>query len=363
LGIGRTWAGALAALALVACSKRPPADFAPAPGLLARIRGIEVSTPAARACPGQVIPMTYVAVLNDGGRIPFARTYDKDRPPALHVVFLEKWSDQARPQEDGDWTAAGDPLTSLATGFELNVSMKHRPGIRAQHTIPPAYECLAHAFRFVGATGEDGGGTGGDGPDIVVRLGFLRTPFYDRLLVAGIEVGRAAPFYTLAEARAVPPRDWLVIEARGGRGGRGTEGEPGAKGRSGQSGCPGGRGGRGGDGGNGGTGGQGGRGGRDTIVAPQEAPSLAGFVEVRAPGGEAGAGGAAGAAGDGGAGGAATAGDATCRPGQAGPAGNAGEAGPDGIEGRRGPRAQVITVPARDVFGNHAPPQLTDLLQ
>ncbi|HXF95326.1 MAG TPA: hypothetical protein VNI61_04425, partial [Gemmatimonadales bacterium] len=147
------------------CSKRPPPDFAPDPGLLARIRDIEITTGVARACPGQVIPTSYVAVLDDGSRIPFSRTYDQDRPPALHVVFLERLSEQARAQADGDWVTDPDPVLSLVSGFRLEVALRHKPEVRAEKTVPPAYDCVPHTFAFTGATGETGAG-GTDGPDI-----------------------------------------------------------------------------------------------------------------------------------------------------------------------------------------------------
>jgi hypothetical protein len=100
-----------------------------------------------------------------------------------------------------------------------------------------------------------------------------------------------------------------------------------------------------------------------TIIAPQEEPFLAGIVDVQNPGGEGGPGGAAGNGGEGGAGGAAERpNDPQCRPGVKGPTGEKGAPGPAGPAARDGPRAQVITVPARDVFGNRVPPQLAELL-
>ena len=67
-------------LALAACTHRPPPDFAPDPGLVARIRAIDMRVPQ-RACPGQSFPASYDAVLDDGARIPFAARYDKKHPP------------------------------------------------------------------------------------------------------------------------------------------------------------------------------------------------------------------------------------------------------------------------------------------
>src|SRR6266571_9300536 len=70
---------------LVACSHAPPADFAPDPGLVAQIRDIRIVTTQDRACPGGWIQASYEAVLADGSRVPFARSYDKKHPPRLHV--------------------------------------------------------------------------------------------------------------------------------------------------------------------------------------------------------------------------------------------------------------------------------------
>src|SRR5213594_1208643 len=88
-----------AATVLASCSHAPPPDFAPDPGLVAQIRDIRIITGYARACPGAVIPTSYEAVLADGSRIPFARSYDKKHPPRLHVVFLDRESPDAVSQE------------------------------------------------------------------------------------------------------------------------------------------------------------------------------------------------------------------------------------------------------------------------
>src|SRR5207249_1880000 len=75
---------------VAACSHAPPADFAPDPGLIAQVRDLRIVTAQDRACPGGWIQASYEAVLADGSRVPFARSYDKKHPPRLHVVFLER---------------------------------------------------------------------------------------------------------------------------------------------------------------------------------------------------------------------------------------------------------------------------------
>src|ERR1051325_499289 len=215
-----------------ACSHKPPADFAPDPGLVAQVRDVRIVTTPARASPGATLQASYEAVLVDGTRVPFARTYDRKHPPRLHVVFLERSSPDALSQQDGDWVTGANPLATVVSGFHLTAALKAKPTVRNTVVIPPDYSCLPHAFGFVG----DAGGAaqaGSNGPDVVVRLAVLRSPFYDRLLVAAIEVGQASPFYVLADATEIPPSDWLVIEARGGRGGAGTPGPKGADGADG----------------------------------------------------------------------------------------------------------------------------------
>src|SRR2546425_7966670 len=211
--------------------KRPPPGFAPDPGLVEQIREIRMAT-SIRACPGESFGAAYTAVLNDGSLLPFETRYDKDNPPRLHVVFLTRWSNEATPLEDGGWSAWRDPLATAITGFRLSVSLKAKSSITTSTVVSPDYSCLQHAFGFRGA------GAGASGPQVTVRLGILRSPFFDRLLVAGIEVEDAPPYYLLADARAVPPSDWLIIEARGSRGSRGAEGTNGVAGTARQPGRP-----------------------------------------------------------------------------------------------------------------------------
>jgi len=279
-------------------------------------------------------------------------------------VFLERSSPDAVSQEDGDWVMEADPLATAASGFRLTAALKAKPVVRNTAVIPPDYRCLPHEFSFVG----EAGGTaqaGSNGPDVVIRLAVLRSPFYDRLLVAAIEVGQAPPFYVLADATEIPPSDWLVIESRGGRGGTGTPGPKGADGTNGASGCPPQPGGPGGNGANGGPGGAGGRGGRINVVVSSDEPFLAGIVDGQSPGGQGGAGGPGGAGGKGGKGGQGTAGsdDRRCPDAADGPTGQKGGAGSAGPQGAPGPRGQIVTLPKREVFGQNVPPELADLLR
>lgn len=358
-----SWKGTLALAVLAACSSsKPPPDFAPDPGLVAQIREIRIHPRTEWACPGQTITTDYDAVLANGSILPFARSYDEDNPPALHVVFLRRTSPSAQSQQDGDWSANPDPLVSALDGFRLEVAVVARPELTASVVIAPEYSCLPHTFRFVGRAGSRGQ-AGLSGPDVLVRLNELRSPFYPRLLVMAVEVGEAPPFFLLQDAEAVPPSDWLVIRSEGGRGGRGVEGVVGAPGARGADGCPGAQGGPGGAGGAGGPGAPGGPGGPITIVAPAEEPFLAGLVEGQSVGGRGGPGGGGGKGGPGGEGGTGlvTAGR-RCASGEAGPQGEEGPQGPEGAVGRGGPRARVLTVSGSDVFGARVPFVLQALL-
>jgi hypothetical protein len=337
--------------------------------LVGRIKEIRMAPLVTRVCPGQGFRVNYEAVLDDGSRVPFENRYDKKNPPRLHVQFLSRTSREATPQGDGSWVAHRDPMVSLLNGFRIDAALVAKPSVTASARLDPDYGCEPREYSFRGPTGSrpsgrdsEGrpGGAGGDGPDVTVRLGVVRSPFVDKLLVAAIEVGAAPPEYYVADASLITPRDWLVVETQGGRGGRGADGAKGTPGIAGTQGCPGGPGGPGGNGQNGGSGGYGGRGGRITIITAAEDPFLAGIVDARNPGGQGGEGGKGGIGGPGGAGGAAI--RPECAAGAAGPAGRDGSVGQEGRRGLEGPRPQVITVPLREVFGQRIPPELAELL-
>src|SRR5258707_8519897 len=156
----------LAAIVLTsACGpKGPPPSFAPDPGLVEQIREIRMST-STRACPGENFGAVYTAVLNDGTQVPFESRYDKDHPPRLHLVFLERWSNEATPLEGGGWSASRDPLATAITGFRLTAALKAKPSITTSAVLPPDYTCLQHTFGFRGE------GPGASGPQVTVRLG------------------------------------------------------------------------------------------------------------------------------------------------------------------------------------------------
>ena len=362
--VARTsWIAAALIPLVVACAHQPPADFAPDPSLLAQIREVQITPSFARVCPGAVIRASYEAVLVDGTHVPFQRTYDEKHPPRLHISFLELSSAEAAGRADGSWETAQDPLVSAAAGFRLTATMKAKPNIRGTVTVPPDYSCASRAFAF---EGEPGGRAqaGENGPNVTVRIGKGRSPFYDKLIVVGIQVGAQAPFYALYDASSIPPADFITVESRGGRGGVGTPGPKGGDGAPGASGCPAQAGGAGGDGGSGGPGAPGGRGGPVSIIAPADDPYMAGLVSVRSSGGYGGVGGPGGAGGVGGPGGQGKtgAGGVTCADGASGIVGRKGPVGPAGSEGPRGPRPEMITVPSDQLFGPAIPSELAAVL-
>src|SRR6185295_3046402 len=115
-------------LLFVGCSHGPPEGFAPDPGLVAQIRDIRIVTTYAQACPGAVIPTSYEAVLTDGSRVPFARSYDKKHPPRLHVIFLDRTSPEAVTQQDGDWVTNADPCDRERSRAAAAGASCHRSG-------------------------------------------------------------------------------------------------------------------------------------------------------------------------------------------------------------------------------------------
>ena len=342
--------------------KQPPADFAPDPTLVDRIAEIRMHTQVQFACPGRTIAARYEAVLNDGSIVPFSREYDEDNPPPLHVVFLRRTSPDAYPEQNGNWDTVDDPLATVMAGFRLRAELRANATLVAEATIAPEYRCLPNRYSYFGTRGRRGE-PGGPGPDIVVRIALLRSPFYERLVVVTTEVGGAPPRFILQDADIIPPADWLVLESFGGRGGKGVDGAEGAPGAAGQAACPGGPGGAGGAGGPGGAGAAGGQGGPITLLVTEEDRYLVGLVQPLSGGGSGGAGGTGGEGGAGGSGGRGTVVNGQrCANGPDGADGQSGQDGPEGPPGRAGSAPRIVTVEAADIFPRFIPQPLRDLI-
>lgn len=352
------------AFLVVARSHAPPADLAPDPVLVGQIRDILIIPGDGGACPGAKIGTNYVAVLSDGSRMPFARSYGSKHPQPLYVAFLDRTSPDAVPRADGDWMAARDPLATVSTGFRLTASLRAKPSITSAIGVPPSYGCLPHSLSYQGTPGGIAGMSGGDGVDVTVRLAMVRSPLHDTLYVAGIQVGSAAPFYTLRDGSRLTST-WLFVESQGGTGGDGLAGASGVDGASGAPGCPAQPGWSGSSGLQGGAGGGGGRGGNLRIMVFEEQAFLAALVEDSSPGGSGGAGGPGGAGGRGGSGGKGMldANNQWCSDAADGASGVAGPSGLAGSSGSWGSRSVIVKASAKDVFGPAAPPSLAALLE
>jgi|SRR5436190_176577 len=331
------------ALLALACTRKPPRDFAPDADLVQQIRQIRIIPHEPKACPGATIHADYEAILADGSTLPFANSYNTKQPPALHVQFLERQSPDAVARDDGDWAAEADPLATESTGFRLTATLHANRGITSTVVLPPVYDCLPHRFAFSGSSGI-GSFSGDNGPDVTVRLDVQRSPFYNRLYVAEIKVGAARPVHVLADSSAIGPAEWLVVESQGGDGGNGAAGSNGADGLPGSAGCPGQAGGQGQNGTDGAPGGDGGNGGRITITVPPNRPELANLVKTASWGGSGGRGGDGGYGGRGGMGGAGLfdANNQPCPNGADGANGLDGSRGRSGFAGGAGPKKTVL---------------------
>src|SRR5256885_1651894 len=203
----RLFATSFSVTVLVACSHAPPADFAPDPGLIAQVRDLRIVTNQDRACPGGWIQASYEAVLADGSRVPFARTYDKKHPPRLHVVFLERSSPDAVSRESGDWVTNANPLWTAASGFRLTATLSAKPAVQQTVVIPPEYSCMGHGFQF---GGEPGGAAqaGGHRPGLTGRVPLPASPLYGKTIVGGREGRSSPPPPRFSPRTCLPPPDW-----------------------------------------------------------------------------------------------------------------------------------------------------------
>jgi len=324
-----------------------------------RVSRVEVTASEERWCPGQHIDLSLAVVLDDDSRLESwgdARDHRGKIDPASFT--LETESGELHGETLWLWT---NVFQGMQSGYTVTASLVADSSKTTTLTAEPVYDCL-HGAGTSGARGADGrdgadgedvptispyrgtqtgsdganganGGNGGDGPEVVAHVGYISTPFYDKLLVIKAVAGDKVTWY-------VGPSDKQVtVWADGGRGGDGGDGGDGGKGStvpSGDSGTPG----AGGDGGNGGNGGNGGRGGSLTILYDARHPELATLVVGNTSGGAAGDAGSGGYAGEGGIEGSSN----------YGPKGNDGSRGERGSSGANGPKPRVQSAPASKLF-------------
>jgi hypothetical protein len=277
------------------------------------IRALRIVPRTATACPSDVISASYEVVGDSGTRVTLGQR---------DLSLLKRSGIAAGAREDGAWQTAADPVASLYDGFHLTAVLASDTTVRADTVVVPTYQCLATATTITteANTLPKAG---------YVRLGTLRTPFYDSVVVASIEIEDRPP-----RAVVLGPSEMrsgaITISAVGrdgaqGRGGaQGSDGGPcenGSRGNSGDAGYP------------------GAPGGQMDIILEAGAPWLADLVSIDNRGGRGGAGGPGGYGGRAGA--ALGTGGRPCSPRQGSP-GSPGLKGPDGSPG---PLPKTTTIP------------------
>ena len=285
-------------------------------------RGAFISiVPIARVCPGQQVEATYVEHFPDGSQGKVSSRDVRQLTP--------KDGDSVTVARDGSWQTNADPMRSVLTGFPLSASLARDSSVRGDTVAAPSYDCphdviklpMSDRFHFTHA---------------YVRLGTFRTPFYDSVVVAVIEL----------DGRVLGTRVLSPAEMRSGAIKITALGKPGVAGHSGSQGSPGSDCSNGEQGTDGEPGEAGQAGGQVDIIVQEGSPWLANLVAVSNTGGRGGKGG------EGGAGGPASApssrtgsgsGGSSCRP-RPGRPGRSGAQGPDGEPGQP-PKVTSAPVP------------------
>lgn len=297
-------------------SAAPGPSTASSPSPIPRtIRSLRIVPRAATACPSEVIAANYEVVGDSGTRVTLGRR---------DLSLLKRSGVAADPRADGEWQTSPDPLASLFDGFRLTAMLASDTTIRADTVIVPRYGCLSATASMTTAPGRFS-------QVGHVRLGALRTPFYDSVVVASIEVeDRPARVVVLGPTEM---RNGII-----GVSARGRDGVPGRAGRQGSDGGPCENGSRGEEGE---MGFQGQPGGEVDIILQAGAPWLADLVAIDNAGGRGGPGGGGGLGGRAGQAQSAGAGRSACSPRQ-GVQGSQGRQAPDGSPG---PAPKTTTIP------------------
>jgi hypothetical protein len=281
--------------------------------LVSFARGLNVRPASPRVCPGEIVAATYEVRIAGGTILPLTES---------DIASLVRRGVAVEPWRNGGWQTSRDVLASAATGFRLVAALGRDTTVKGDTVIVPTYGCRA-------AVWELSAGGPFNARQAYVRLGTLKTPFYDSVVVATFEVPNSAPVVTV-----LGPGQWhsgaIRVNATGTNGSSGRAGHQGENGSE----CA-----DGGDGGDGDDGQDGGPGGQVDVIVEAGAPWLADLVSVTNPGGH---GGEAGRAGPGGSPGAVPRGsDKACTP-KAGRPGRPGKRGRDGISGLR---PKVTSIP------------------
>jgi hypothetical protein len=243
------------------------------------------------------------------------------------------------------WLPEADPLKTAGTGMKLKgwlekvIDGATVKSVEGEMELRPVYECRKEATFNPPQYAKDGS-PGGAGPNLVIAVTSLSTPYYPDAALIRVEYD-ANRVYMISPSADQPVRIFA-------KGQSGAEGAPGVDGRKGEDGkdamqktqCARGTDGLpGGNGGDGKAGGDGGPGGTIRVMLDERiADKLKGRLLLSTPGGEPGLGGRGGKAGPGGRGGAGGPKAESC-PQTDGERGKDGEEGKPGTRGKHGPDA------------------------
>jgi hypothetical protein len=279
----------------------------------AAIRSLAIVPVSSSACAGELITTRYVATASDGSRAPLN---------SGDVALLERSGENVVARADGSWQTNANPLVAAATGFRLRAVLRSDSTVRADTVVTPSYGCDKRTIDLRGPASADG--------NTFIRLGVLRSPFHDSIVVASFEGASAVSSVIVLGPRDI--RNGVIrVDATG---------RPGVAGKAGRAGLNGGACERGQPGENGDDGSPGGPGGRVDLIVQADAPWLANVVSIANHGGPGGIGGRGGMGGQSGAGSNSRS-TASCPTGLA----RSGNAGRPGASGPPGPVPRVSTIP------------------
>jgi hypothetical protein len=300
-------------------------------------------------CPGDAFQVEVIAKLKDGtscSSTDSSRGCMGKKNAIINPTDVRITASSGKQVGSADkfvWLPDPNPLSTAGTGIKLRgwlekvIDGASVKSIEGETSIRPVYECKKENVFTYPQHGHDGK-PGRAGPNLVVAITSLSTPFYPDAALIRVEYD-AIRVYLISPSADQPVR----ILAQGQQGAHGVPGEPGRKGADGKDamqktqcnrgtdGEPGSNGGPGGPGGDGGAGGS-----IKVLLDDRVADRLRGRVLLGAPGGYAGPGGDGGLRGQGGRAGQGGPEAEQC-PQTAGEPGKSGERGANGAPGQPGP--------------------------